>query len=49
MIGGGACFLIGGISNLSKANAAEVKNGETKGSPVPLISLLGAAGGVVLK
>ncbi|WP_123945861.1 hypothetical protein [Chryseobacterium sp. G0186] len=51
VIGGGACFVIGGLSNLSKANSDSLNNnGESKGSPVPLIiGLVGAGAGVVLK
>ncbi|KMQ69337.1 hypothetical protein ACM39_04425 [Chryseobacterium sp. FH2] len=50
VIGGGAAFMIGGISNLSKTN--EINNGgeSKKGSSTPLIIGLVAAGaGVVMK
>ncbi|MBB6369270.1 hypothetical protein [Chryseobacterium shigense] len=48
--GGAACFLVGGLLNLSQANSTSVKNGESKGSPVPLIiGLVGAGVGVTLK
>lgn len=50
VIGGAASFVIGGLSNLSKADSNGVKDGEAKGSSVPLIiGLIGAGAGVVLK
>lgn len=50
LAGGAACFVVGGLLNLSKANDTNVKNGESKGSPVPLIiGLIGAGVGVTLK
>ncbi|WP_160136684.1 hypothetical protein [Chryseobacterium sp. c4a] len=51
--GGAACFVIGGILNLSKSDTdatSGLKNGESRGSSVPLvIGLIGAGAGVVLK
>ncbi|PIF44844.1 hypothetical protein CLU96_1840 [Chryseobacterium sp. 52] len=49
--GGAACFVVGGLLNLSKANSTNVKNGNVKeGSPVPLIiGLIGMGAGVTLK
>lgn len=51
--GGAACFVIGGILNLSKSDTdttSGLKNGENSGSSVPLIiGLIGAGAGVVLK
>ncbi|SIT09694.1 hypothetical protein SAMN05421786_105159 [Chryseobacterium ureilyticum] len=50
VVGGAACFVIGGLSNVSKANDNSVKNGDSKGSPIPLIiGLIGAGTGVVFK
>lgn len=51
IVGGGTCFLVGGLLNLSSANDASVNsNGEPKGSPVPLIiGLVGAGAGVIMK
>ncbi|MGG5210261.1 hypothetical protein ACQWU4_15165 [Chryseobacterium sp. MIQD13] len=50
VVGGAACFVVGGILNLSKSNSSNVKNGESSGSPVPLIiGLVGAGVGVTLK
>lgn len=54
VVGGGACFLVGGILNLSKASKTVVNSttqvSESTGSPVPLIiGLAGAAVGVVMK
>lgn len=53
VLGGGACFVVGGILNLSKSdtdNTSGIKNNESSGSPVPLIiGLIGAGAGVVLK
>lgn len=47
--GGGALFLIGGISNVSKANKAALGE-DSKGSSVPLIiGLAGAGIGVIMK
>lgn len=51
--GGAACFVVGGILNLSKSDTnttSGLKNGESTGSSVPLvIGLIGAGAGVVLK
>ncbi|WP_223607263.1 hypothetical protein [Chryseobacterium sp. OSA05B] len=50
VVGGAACFVVGGVLNLSKANDTNVRNGESKGSPVPLIiGLVGMGVGVTLK
>lgn len=50
VVGGAASFVIGGLSNLSKANDGGSNGGDSKGSPVPLIiGLVGAGAGVVLK
>jgi hypothetical protein len=50
IVGGGTCFLVGGLLNLSSASDANVNSGESKGTPVPLIiGLLGAGTGVVMK
>lgn len=53
VLGGGACFVVGGILNLSKSDTdstSGIKNNESSGSPVPLIiGLIGAGAGVVLK
>lgn len=50
VVGGAACFVVGGLLNLSKANDTNVTNGESKGSPVPLIiGLIGMGVGVTLK
>ncbi|MCT2560906.1 hypothetical protein [Chryseobacterium herbae] len=50
VVGGGVCFVVGGLLNLSNANDTNVKNGESKGSPVPLIiGLIGMGVGVTLK
>lgn len=50
VVGGAACFVIGGLSNVSKANDNNVKNGDSKGSPIPLIiGFIGAGAGVVFK
>jgi len=50
VVGGAACFVAGGISNLSSANKTYAYGEEPKGSPVPLIiGLIGAGAGVVLK
>lgn len=53
VLGGGACFVVGGLLNLSKSDTdstSGIKNNESSGSPVPLIiGLIGAGAGVVLK
>ncbi|MCW3161234.1 hypothetical protein [Chryseobacterium oryctis] len=50
IIGGGATFLIGGISNLSSANEVKSSGESKKGSSVPLIIGLGVAGaGLIMK
>ncbi len=53
VVGGGACFVVGGILNLSKSDTdstSGIKNNESNGSPIPLIiGLIGAGAGVVLK
>lgn len=50
VVGGAACFVIGGLSNVSKANDNNLKNGDSKGSPIPLIiGFIGAGAGVVFK
>ncbi|SFN25456.1 hypothetical protein SAMN05421594_1866 [Chryseobacterium oleae] len=51
VVGGAACFVVGGVLNLSKASDTNVRNGEPKnGSPVPLIiGLIGMGVGVTLK
>lgn len=48
--GGGAAFLIGGFSNLSKANQSAAGGTVKKGSSTPLIcGIIAMAGGLVLK
>ncbi|MFN4362992.1 hypothetical protein [Chryseobacterium hispalense] len=48
--GGGAAFLIGGFSNLSKANQPTASGTVKKGSSTPLIcGIVAMAGGLVLK
>jgi len=48
--GGGAAFLIGGFSNLSKANQSTATGTVKKGSSTPLIcGIIAMAGGLVLK
>jgi hypothetical protein len=48
--GGGAAFLIGGFSNLSKANQSTASGTVKKGSSTPLIcGIVAMAGGLVLK
>lgn len=50
IIGGGAAFIIGGASNLSKANEVNTTGNAKEGSSTPLIIGLVAAGaGVVMK
>jgi hypothetical protein len=51
IIGGGAAFLIGGISNVSKAEKSTLSSGPAKkGSSTPLIcGIIAMAGGVVMK
>jgi hypothetical protein len=54
LVGGGACFLVGGLLNLSKSNETTVnsqnQNAESKGSSVPLIiGLAGMGAGLVMK
>ena len=54
LAGGGACFLVGGILNLSKSSETVVNStnqvSESKGSSVPLIiGLVGAGAGVIMK
>ncbi|WP_294282725.1 hypothetical protein [uncultured Chryseobacterium sp.] len=51
IIGGGAAFLIGGLSNLSKAEKSTLSSGPAKkGSSTPLIcGIIAMAGGVVMK
>ncbi len=51
IIGGGAAFLIGGLSNLSKAEKSTLSAGTAKkGSSTPLIcGIIAMAGGVVMK
>jgi hypothetical protein len=51
IIGGGAAFLVGGISNLSKAEKSTLSSGPAKkGSSTPLIcGIIAMAGGVVMK
>ncbi len=51
IIGGGAAFLIGGLSNLSKAEKSTLSSGPAKkGSSTPLIcGIVAMAGGVVMK
>lgn len=53
LVGGGACFLVGGILNLS-AGSSKVVNSmdqvESQGSPIPLIiGLAGMGAGLVMK
>lgn len=48
--GGGAAFLIGGLSNVSKANESTATGTVKKGSSTPLIcGIIAMAGGLVLK
>ncbi|KAA0128562.1 hypothetical protein FY557_08250 [Chryseobacterium sp. SN22] len=51
IIGGGAAFLIGGLSNVSKAEKSTLSSGAAKkGSSTPLIcGIIAMAGGVVMK
>ena len=54
LLGGGACFLVGGILNLSSGSETVVnspnQNAESKGSPIPLIvGLAGMGAGLVMK
>ncbi len=51
IIGGGAAFVIGGLSNLSKAEKSTLSSGPAKkGSSTPLIcGIIAMAGGVVMK
>ena len=50
VIGGAASFVIGGISNLSKANEVNKTGVAKEGSSTPLvIGLIAAVGGVVMK
>ncbi|MGA9211547.1 hypothetical protein [Kaistella sp.] len=53
LAGGGACFLVGGILNLSSASETVIspnQNIESKGSPVPLIiGLAGMGAGLIMK
>lgn len=50
VVGGAACFVAGGLSNLSSANKTYSYGEEPKGSPVPLIiGLVGVGAGVVMK
>lgn len=52
LIGGAACFVVGGLLNLSQSNNNEVvtSNNNKKGSPVPLIiGLVGAGAGLIMK
>lgn len=50
IIGGGAAFLIGGLSNVSKAEKSTVTGTVKKGSSTPLIcGIIAMAGGVVMK
>ncbi|MDQ0475525.1 hypothetical protein [Chryseobacterium sp. MDT2-18] len=53
LVGGGACFLVGGILNLSSSSetvSSPNQNIESKGSPVPLIiGLAGMGAGLIMK
>jgi hypothetical protein len=54
LVGGGVCFLVGGILNLSSGSAETVnainQKAESKGSPIPLIiGLAGMGAGLVMK
>lgn len=54
LVGGGACFLVGGILNLSSSSSQTVnevnQKAEAKGSPIPLIiGLAGMGAGLVMK
>lgn len=53
LVGGGACFLVGGILNLSSASetvSSQNQNVESKGSPIPLIiGLAGMGAGLIMK
>lgn len=50
IIGGAAAFLIGGLSNVSKAEKSTVTGTVKKGSSTPLIcGIIAMAGGVVMK
>lgn len=54
LVGGGACFLVGGILNLSSGSGQTVnevnQKAESQGSPIPLIiGLAGMGAGLVMK
>jgi len=54
LVGGGACFLVGGILNLSSGSGKTVnevnQKAESQGSPIPLIiGLAGMGAGLVMK
>jgi len=54
LVGGGACFLVGGLLNLSSGSAETVnevnQKAEAQGSPIPLIiGLAGMGAGLVMK